>query len=126
MLAIQPRNRFNHAPFFTVTGYKNPVASPLVLEGLQLNPANFRITANGVPLLLRPIEFRLLQFLMENPEQVHSRSAILQQVWDSKIVVGKRTIDVHIRHLRIVLQPFAMDAWIKTHPTWGYSFSAAN
>jgi DNA-binding response OmpR family regulator len=106
-----------------------PTAVPefnLIAAGLRLSDAQARVTAHGVPLLLRPIEFRLLRFLMSQPERVQSRGAILQQAWGRKVVVGERTIDVHIRRLRVVLQPFGMDGWIKTHPTRGYSFSTAN
>lgn len=98
----------------------------LIAAGLRLSDAQARVTAHGVPLLLRPIEFRLLRFLMSQPGRVQSRSAILQHAWGRKVVVGERTIDVHIRRLRVVLQPFGMDGWIKTHPTRGYSFSTAN
>ncbi|MDD4979459.1 MAG: winged helix-turn-helix domain-containing protein [Gallionella sp.] len=91
------------------TGHPAEIDLTLVSAGLRLSDAHARVTANGVVLLLRPIEFRLLRLLMSQPERVHSRNSILQQVWGRKVVVGERTIDVHIRHLRVLLQPFAMD-----------------
>ena len=108
-------------------GYRlNPIPeATLVAGGLSLCDATARVTAFGVPLLLRPIEFRLLHRLMRRPERVHTRGELLEQVWGRRVVVGERTIDVHIRRLRISLQPYAMDGWIKTHPTRGYSFSTA-
>jgi two-component system phosphate regulon response regulator PhoB len=105
------------------SGYIN--GSTIVVEGLSLSDDTCRVTANGMPLLLRPIEFRLLQFLMNQPERVHARSKLREQVWNKQVIVGERTIDVHVRRLRIALQPFAMAGWIKTHPTRGYSFSAS-
>ena len=124
MFAAQHTSSFTPARSAGV--YKLPVASTLAIEGLRLTESNLRVTARGIPLLLRPIEFRLLQFFMSHPEHVHSRTVILQQVWGKKVLVGERTIDVHIRRLRVVLQPFGMDGWVKTHPTRGYSFSTAN
>ncbi|MDD2720149.1 MAG: helix-turn-helix domain-containing protein [Gallionella sp.] len=104
------------------SGYTD--GATIAIEGLILTEETCRITANGIPLLLRPIEFRLLQFLMSQPERVHARSKLLEQLWDKHVVVGERTIDVHIRRLRMALAPFAMASRIKTHPKRGYSFSA--
>ncbi len=117
----------NIASFTYAQSYKSRYISDavIVVEGLILSEDTGRITANGMPLLLRPIEFRLLKFLMNQPERVHARSTLLAQVWNKHVVVGERTIDVHIRRLRRALEPFAMAGWIKTHPTRGYSFSAS-
>lgn len=98
--------------------------SPSVVVGeLSLSDDTGRVTASGVPVLLRPIEFRLLRFLMSHPERVHTRTELLEQAWRRKVFVGERTIDVHIRRLRVSLQPFGMDRWIKTAHTRGYRFS---
>ena len=123
MSALRNIDRFTRPPGYT----QQPIVdSTLVAGGLSLSDAAARVTANGVPLLLRPIEFRLLHLFMNNPDRVHTRTQLLQQAWCKKVVVGERTIDVHIRRLRISLQPFGMDSGIKTHPTRGYSFSAAH
>lgn len=122
MLALRNTESWNHPPGYPLT----PVTDvTLVAGGLTLSDAAARVTAHGVPLLLRPIEFRLLHCLMRRPDRVHSRSELLEQAWGRRVVVGERTIDVHIRRLRMSLQPFAMDGWIKTHPTRGYSFSTS-
>lgn len=98
-------------------------ATAIVVGELSLSDDTGRVTASGVPILLRPIEFRLLRFLMSHPERVHTRTELLEQAWCRKVFVGERTIDVHIRRLRVSLQPFGMDSWIKTAHTRGYRFS---
>ena len=55
---------------------------------------------NGVELQLPRKEFELLALLMSKPNMVFTREIILERVWGSDIVVGDRTIDVHIRKLR--------------------------
>lgn len=100
------------------------VGNPSIAVGeLSLSDDTGRVTASGVSILLRPIEFRLLRFLMSNPESVHTRTELLEQAWGRKVFVGERTIDVHIRRLRVSLQPFGMDNWIRTVHTRGYRFS---
>ncbi len=98
-------------------------SSSVVVGELSLSDDTGRVTASGVSILLRPIEFRLLRFLMGNPERVHTRTELLEQAWGRKVFVGERTIDVHIRRLRVSLQPFGMDHWIRTVHTRGYRFS---
>ena len=82
-----------------------------------------RVTAAGVPILLRPIEFRLLGLLMSHTGRVQTRAELLKEAWPKATCIGERTIDVHIRRLRISLQPFGMDRWIQTVHTRGYRFS---
>lgn len=107
-----------------VDGINRRIDNPtLVIGELTLSDDSGRVTASGVPILLRPIEFRLLRFLMSHPERVHTRTELLEQAWCRKVFVGERTIDVHIRRLRVSLQPFGMDRWIKTAHTRGYRFS---
>ncbi|HEX5364700.1 MAG TPA: winged helix-turn-helix domain-containing protein [Gallionella sp.] len=101
----------------------NRKSPPLVAGGLSLSDDTGRVMASGISILLRPIEFRLLRFLMSHPERVHTRAELLEQAWGRKVFVGERTIDVHIRRLRVSLQPFGMDRWIRTVHTRGYSFS---
>ena len=65
-----------------------------------------RVTANGQPVALGPTEFRLLRFLLARPERVHSRAQLLDQVWGDHVYIEERTVDVHIRRLRLALEPF--------------------
>ena len=87
---------------------------------LQLDPATHRVTASGAPVQLGPTEFRLLKFLLARPERVHSRAQLLDQVWGDHVYIEDRTVDVHIRRLRLALQPFGADKLIETVRGAGY------
>ena len=79
---------------------------PLAAGALKLDPATHRVTADGQPVPLGPTEFRLLRFLLARPERVHSRAQLLDQVWGDHVYIEERTVDVHIRRLRLALEPF--------------------
>lgn len=102
-----------------------PDASEEVLEveGLILDPASHRVTANGDTLKMGPTEFRLLHFLMTHPERVYTRSQLLDRVWGANVVVEERTVDVHIRRLRKALERQGLDHLIQTVRGAGYRFS---
>ena len=92
--------------------------------GLRLDPATHRVTVGDRPVELGPTEFRLLHFFMTHPERVHSRTQVLDQVWGNHVFVEDRTVDVHIRRLRRVLETTGHDALIQTVRGAGYRFSA--
>ncbi|HYA38071.1 MAG TPA: phosphate regulon transcriptional regulator PhoB, partial [Candidatus Methylomirabilis sp.] len=79
------------------------VETPVQIEGLALDPATHRVSADGSELELGPTEFRLLHFFMTHPERVHSRERLLDGVWGNNVYVELRTVDVHIRRLRKIL-----------------------
>lgn len=95
------------------------------IGALQLSPAANRASIGKVPIFLRPLEFRLLHFFMTHPNLVHSREQLLDEIWGDWIVVGERTVDVHIRRLRATLQPFGLDKLVQTVHCRGYLFSGA-
>jgi two-component system alkaline phosphatase synthesis response regulator PhoP len=72
----------------------------LISEDLKINREKYLVEKNGVELQLPRKEFELLALLMSKPNMVFTREIILERVWGSDIVVGDRTIDVHIRKLR--------------------------
>lgn len=94
------------------------------MAGLQLDPASHRVTGNGKLLDLGPTEFRLLHFFMTHTERVYSRSQLLDQVWGDDVFVEERTVDVHIRRLRIALEVSAHENMVQTVRGAGYRFSA--
>jgi two-component system phosphate regulon response regulator PhoB len=96
----------------------------LTVGALKLDPGTHRVTANGAPVQLGPTEFRLLKFLMARPERVHSRSQLLDQVWGDHVYIEERTIDVHIRRLRLALEPFGCAHMIETVRGGGYRLAA--
>jgi two-component system phosphate regulon response regulator PhoB len=87
---------------------------------LELDPVTHRASAGGVPVALGPTEFRLLKFMMARPERVHSRTQLLDQVWGDHVYIEERTVDVHIRRLRLALEPFGHDRLIETVRGSGY------
>ena len=91
--------------------------------GLTLDSASHRVMAGGETVSLGPTEFRLLQFFMEHPERVYSRSQVLDRVWGGNVYVEERTVDVHIRRLRKALEPHGCDSLIQTVRGSGYRFS---
>lgn len=97
---------------------------PIEASGLRLDPTTHRVTGNGASLDLGPTEFRLLHYLMSNPERVHSRSQVLDRVWGDRVFVEDRTVDVHIRRLRLALADTGHEDLIQTVRGVGYRFSA--
>lgn len=68
-------------------------------------------------------EFKLLQFFMENPERVYSRTQLLDHVWGTSTFIEERTVDVHILRLRKVLKPAGVDRMLETVRGAGYRLS---
>ena len=97
---------------------------PIEVSGLRLDPMTHRVTGNGATLELGPTEFRLLHYLMSNPERVYSRSQVLDRVWGDRVFVEDRTVDVHIRRLRRALSESGHEDLIQTVRGVGYRFSA--
>ena len=97
---------------------------PIELNGLRLDPTTHRVTGNNKTIELGPTEFKLLHYLMSNPERVHSRSQVLDRVWGDRVFVEDRTVDVHIRRLRLSLEQTGHEDLIQTVRGVGYRFSA--
>lgn len=70
------------------------------ISGLTIDRNTYTLTQNGKELTLPKKEFELLAFLATKPGKVFTRDEILNRVWGNEVVVGDRTIDVHIRRLR--------------------------
>ena len=73
---------------------------------LKLDPTTHRVTVDGAAVHVGPTEFRLLRFFLARPERVHTRAQLLDQVWGDHVYIEERTVDVHIRRLRLALEPF--------------------
>jgi len=93
---------------------------PLAAGALKLDPTTHRVTVDGQPVRVGPTEFRLLRFFLARPERVHTRSQLLDQVWGDQVYIEERTVDVHIRRLRLALEPFGQDRLIETVRGSGY------
>jgi two-component system phosphate regulon response regulator PhoB len=91
---------------------------------LRLDPTTMRVnTIQGAAageVRLGPTEFRLLRYLMNYPERVHSRSQLLDRVWGDHVFIEERTVDVHIKRLRDALTDTGCAAMIETVRGAGY------
>jgi len=81
---------------------KEEEASDNVLKigGLVINREEYKISLKGEEIILPRKEFELLSLLATKPGKVFKREEILDKVWGNEVIVGGRTIDVHIRKLR--------------------------
>ncbi|MDY0199337.1 MAG: response regulator transcription factor [Tenuifilaceae bacterium] len=87
-------------------------------SGLQINKERFVVINNGKEIDLPKKEFELLTLLYSKPQRVFTRDEIFSLVWGDNIIVGERTIDVHIRKLREKIG----EKYIKTIKGVGYKF----
>ena len=94
------------------------------IGGLRLDPAARSVSAAGNDLFLGPTEFRLLHFMMTHANRVYNRTQLLEKIWGADFKGDERTVDVHIRRLRVALQPTGYVDWVRTVRGSGYSFSS--
>lgn len=99
-------------------------ASSLEVGPLRMDIESHRVSCRGEQFDLGPTEYKLLNFLMENPDRVYSRSQLLDHVWGHNAYVEERTIDVHVLRLRKALTPYDCDKMLQTVRGAGYRFSA--
>ena len=78
-------------------------AETLSYAGLEMDLAAHRVRRDGAAVVLGPTEYRLLRHLLENPGRVFSRQQLLETVWPHSEDIELRTVDVHIRRLRLAL-----------------------
>jgi two-component system alkaline phosphatase synthesis response regulator PhoP len=88
------------------------------VNGLTIDPEKFIVRFAGKDISLAKKEFELLYLLASKPGRVFLRNEILSQVWGNEVIVGDRTIDVHIRKIR---QKLGVDC-ITTVKGVGYKF----
>ena len=67
---------------------------------LALDTSTHRVTWQGAALKVGPTEFKLLAYLMQHAERVHSRAQLLDKVWGDHVYIEERTVDVHVKRLR--------------------------
>lgn len=72
----------------------------VTIAGLHLDPSTYQVSYDGERLKLGPTEFKLLHFLMNAAERVHSRASLLDKVWGDHVYIEERTVDVHVKRLR--------------------------
>jgi len=90
----------------------------VVLGDLKINREQVMVYKEGQAIELAKKEFELLNLLVSTPGKVFTRDEIFHKIWGTDVIVGNRTIDVHIRKLREKIG----DTYIKTVKGIGYKF----
>ncbi|WP_394753192.1 phosphate regulon transcriptional regulator PhoB [Crenothrix sp.] len=90
---------------------------------LQLDMGQHRFSIGNRQVDISPTEFRMVQFFMTHPDKVFSRSQLLDQIWGRSVFIEERTIDVHIRRLRKILDEYERGDLLQTVRGFGYKFS---
>ena len=98
--------------------HKKPVESIIKIDNVEIDPQKFDVRVDGKSITLAKKEFELLHLLASRPGRVFLRNEILSQIWGNEVIVGDRTIDVHIRKVR---QKLGLDC-ITTVKGVGYKF----
>lgn len=93
-------------------------ANQTIIADLVIDREQFRVMQGDVEVELAKKEFELLNLLASKPGKVFTRDEIYNKIWGADVIVGNRTIDVHIRKLREKLG----DEYIKTIKGIGYRF----
>lgn len=102
---------------------KDSASNKLITIGnISIDRERYLIIQNGKEFSLPRKEFELLILLVSRPQKVFTRDVIYSSIWGEKIIVGDRTIDVHIRKLREKIG----DKYIQTVKGVGYKFIDAN
>ena len=100
------------------------VSSDIVSAGkITIDSGQHRVLIDDANVDFSPTEFRLLHFLMTHQDRVFARDQLLDNVWGNQVYVEDRTVDVHVRRLRKVLEPHECDQYINTVRGVGYRFS---
>ena len=104
----------------------NPSLASEALEyaGIIMDLAQHKVSRDGRAVHLGPTEFRLLKTLLEKPGRVFSRERLLDMVWGRDVYVEDRTVDVHIRRLRMALNEGGGQDVIRTVRGEGYAVDA--
>ena len=92
--------------------------SIIELDNITISREEYKVVKDGKDIVLPRKEFELFSLLASNPGKVFTRDEIMNKVWGSNIIVGDRTIDVHIRKLREKIG----NLYFKTIKGVGYKF----
>jgi len=91
---------------------------------ITVHPDSLRVTVNDETVALGQTEFKLLHFLISNPERVFSREQLLDNVWGVNAFVEERTVDVHVLRLRKALKSHNVNSPVETVRGAGYRLAA--
>ena len=78
-------------------------ARRLKWRGLELEMVRHHVFVDGVELILRPLEFKLIALFLEHPGRTYTRGELLEEAWGISAEANTRTVDTHVRRLRMAL-----------------------
>ena len=85
---------------YTTLGSMGNFGGEIVIDGLSINTENKTVKVDGEDVWLTPTEYKILELLCKNRGKVFSAEEIYRNVWKEEVVVGDKTVAVHIRHIR--------------------------
>jgi two-component system copper resistance phosphate regulon response regulator CusR len=100
--------------------YRTETLPVLVYADLEMNLHTKTVTRSGTEISLTPKEFKLLQYMLQNPERVLSRAEIAEKVWDTHFDTGTNFIDVYINYLRKKIDKDFGSKLLHTKPGMGF------
>jgi two-component system phosphate regulon response regulator PhoB len=100
----------------------------LEFEDIKMDLMTHNVIRGDNEVKLAPIEFQILQILMEHPNRVLSRDALIDKIWGVDIYVGSRTVDVHVTRLRksLIKASITGEDLIKTVRLAGYCLKSSS
>jgi two-component system phosphate regulon response regulator PhoB len=105
--------------------HPRPEFEPLRVGSVEMDLETHRVRRGGRDVRLAPTEYRLLKVFLEHPGRVYSREQLLDLAWGRDIYVESRTVDVHIRRLRVALNAGGGEDLIRTVRSAGYALEPA-
>jgi two-component system phosphate regulon response regulator PhoB len=105
---------------------KHQWSQQIVVGDLTLDTEQHRLSIADQTVDVSPTEFRLMQFFMTHPDKVFNRTQLLDQVWGRSVYIEERTVDVHIRRLRKILENYGREDLVQTVRGFGYRFSVTS
>jgi two-component system phosphate regulon response regulator PhoB len=90
---------------------------------LAIDPARHEVAVDGKPVRMGLAEFKLLRFMMGQPERVFTRDQLLDSVWGDHVFIEERTVDVHVLRLRKALAAVGAQQLVQTVRGLGYRLS---
>lgn len=96
-------------------------STPSSVGPFHVDPGSHQVLLHGQRLPLRMMEYRLLRLLLANPNRIFSREQLIDAVWGEHVAIEERTVDVHMRRLRLALGDVAR-SHLATVRSGGYMF----
>lgn len=119
---IKPRALMSRiSALFRREAKRGPKSNKITIGDLSIDRTSYTVIVKDEKINLPKKEFELLYYLAQNPDKVHSRDDLLQNIWGADVYVLARTVDVHIRKVREKIG----SQYITTVKGVGYKFVAA-